>query len=451
MELWFEEGKELPVFHETDLCVLGGSCTGVFAAVRAARLGLKVAMVEMHNGFGGVATNALVNIWHSLYSTDESLQVISGLTEEVLKRLSKRNAVITKEGSVTSYFTLNTEELKIELDELVLESGIKPYLHTLFAAPYVRDGQLLGVIVENKDGRGVIKAKAFIDATGDADLSARLGLETYASNQLQPGTTCVKLANLEQLSAKGLRFSDLYLNHREEFGLPETFIWSARVPGEQTSISMLAGTRVRGDLSGADTLALGEIEGRRQVRAVMDLIRKYGEGASPTIVALPSRIGVRETRHVRCLHQITGDDLLHGVRYEDAIANGTYPSDMHHQDREGITFRYLNGEQRLSRPGKESVVSRWREPLEEDPTFYQIPYRAMVPRSCPYPNVVVAGRMIDADPIAHAAIRVMVNMNQTGEAAGTAAYLALSESIGFAEVDASRLRKLLADGGSIIV
>jgi hypothetical protein len=184
---------------------------------------------------------------------------------------------------------------------------------------------------------------------------------------------------------------------------------------------------------------------------MVDMIRKYGEGAAPTIVGLPSRIGVRETRHVRCLHQITGDELLYGIHYEDAIANGTYPSDLHHQDREGITFRYLNGEQKLSRPGKETVKSRWREPIEQDPTFYQIPYRAMVPRNSPFPNVVVAGRMIDADPIAHAAIRVMVNLNQTGEAAGTAAYLALSGSVGFADVNASRLRKLLTEGGSIII
>ncbi|MDF2726352.1 MAG: dependent oxidoreductase, partial [Paenibacillus sp.] len=357
MEKWIEESAKLPVIHEADLCVLGGSCTGVFAAVRAARLGLKAVIVEVHNCFGGVAANALVNIWHSLHSTDHSRQVISGLTEEILTRLAKRNAVVVKEGSISSAFTLNTEELKIELDELVVESGVKPYLHTLFVAPYVRNGELAGAVVENKDGRGVIKAKAFVDATGDADLAARLGLETYGSNQLQPGTTCVKLANLDQLSGKKISFSDLYLKHREEYALPETFIWSCKVPGEQLSVSMLAGTRVRGDLSGADALTAGEIEGRRQVRAMVDMIRKYGEGAAPTIVGLPSRIGVRETRHVRCLHQITGDELLYGIHYEDAIANGTYPSDLHHQDREGITFRYLNGEQKLSRPGKETVKS----------------------------------------------------------------------------------------------
>src|SRR5690606_39592148 len=110
---------------------LGGSCTGVFAAVRAARLGASVAVIEKQNAFGGVATNAMVNTWHSLSNTDFTKQIIAGLTLEVLDRLKKRGAVVEsgrnpedkKIYRSQEIKTFNSHELKIELDELVLESG----------------------------------------------------------------------------------------------------------------------------------------------------------------------------------------------------------------------------------------------------------------------------------------------------------------------------------------
>ena len=89
MEFLEYNPKKIKVFGDFDLCVVGGSCTGVFAAVRAARMGLKVAVVEKGNCFGGVACQGLVNIWHSLYDTDFKNQVIAGLTQETVERLAK--------------------------------------------------------------------------------------------------------------------------------------------------------------------------------------------------------------------------------------------------------------------------------------------------------------------------------------------------------------------------
>ena len=119
--------KSIPVINQVDICVVGGSCTGVFAALRAARSGARVAIIEKQNSFGGVATNGLVNIWHSLYDTEKKKQIIAGLTMEVIDRLSKRDAVIYSREDKKGHFTLNTQELKIELDEMVMETGIIPY------------------------------------------------------------------------------------------------------------------------------------------------------------------------------------------------------------------------------------------------------------------------------------------------------------------------------------
>lgn len=91
MKTIVEPARDIPVIYEADVCVLGGSCTGVFAAVRAARLGARVALVEKQNAFGGVAASGLVNIWHSIYDNEKQQKIISGLSEEVLNRLKRRS------------------------------------------------------------------------------------------------------------------------------------------------------------------------------------------------------------------------------------------------------------------------------------------------------------------------------------------------------------------------
>ena len=213
---------------------------------------------------------------------------------------------------------------------------------------------------------------------------------------------------------------------------------------------MLAGTRVYHPCAEAAGLTRAEIEGRRQVRAIGDIINRHVDKAKVVLHSLPARIGIRETRHVRCQYQLTGADVLHGRPFPDAIANGSYRVDIHHTDKPGITFRYLDGHETYLRPGHPHEEGRWRPVTDTNPTFYQIPYRSIVPQG-PFGNVLAAGRFIDADEEAHAAIRVMVNMNQTGEAAGTAAYLALKHGISARDLDPELLRRTLADGGSLML
>lgn len=445
-----EPARDVPIIFEADVCVLGGSCTGVFAALRAARLGLRVVIVEKQNCFGGVATSSLVCAWHSLWNTEGNQQIIGGLTAEVTDRLDKRGVLKRFEKTNPSYgFTFNPEELKIELDEMVTQAGIKPYLHTQFCAPFVEDGVLTAVVIENKSGRGAIKAKMFIDATGDGDLAARLQLQTYFSNHLQPATTCALFSGWSTLDTKGEHFSTIIQRHAAEFGVPEGFAWGCFVPGSENF--MMAATRIYGtNPADADDLTQTEIEGRRQVRALQEIFNKADPSNKLSLAALPSRVGLRESRHVRCGYQLQGDDVVHGKRFDDAIANGSYRVDIHHQDKPGITLRYLDGTQTYQRPGYPMERSRWRDETATNPTFYQVPLRSLVPRG-EYSNVIVAGRMFDADEIAHAAVRVMVNMNQTGEAAAVAAFCALNSNTGIPQVEAHDVRRVLADGGSIII
>lgn len=442
-----EPAREIPVVGEFDLCVLGGSCTGVFAAIRAARLGLSVAIIEKMGCFGGVATLSLVNVWHTPLDEAFETRIFAGLTQEVIDRLKRRDTVNENLANASVGWRFNSSEMQIELDELIIEHGITPWLHTSFVAPVIESEQLTGVVVENKSGRQAIKARFFIDATGDGDLCERLGLETYIAARRQPSTTCASFSNWDKLQSE-IDWGALLRKHGEEFNLPQGFAWGGKVPG--SDVFMLAGTRVYDNCSDAEGFTRAEIEGRRQVRAIHDILRKYANGNQLALQSLPARIGIRETRHVRCLHQLTGEEVLHGKRFDDSIANGSYRVDIHHDNKPGLTFRYLDGREIYARPGYPNQEGRWRAETRDNPTYYQIPYRSLVPQG-PFGNLLAAGRFIDADTEAHGAIRVMVNMNQTGEAAGVAAYLALKHEQCAREIEPAKIRRALADGGSIML
>jgi hypothetical protein len=240
-------------------------------------------------------------------------------------------------------------------------------------------------------------------------------------------------------------FNPLYPN-----SLKKGFLWHAPVPGSHDD-TMIAGTRVFGaDCSDADQLTYAEMEGLRQVRAMADILREHflPPGVNP-LVALGARIGIRETRHARCLHTLTEQEVLRGVRFTDAIANGTYRVDIHAHDKEGLLFRYLDGTEIYVTPDGSKDLGRWLPEGEPAATFYQIPYRSLVPAGAT--NLITAGRNMDADAGAFGATRVMVNCNQTGEAAGVASVLALREGIPVSQVDPAKLRAVLFEGGSIIL
>lgn len=436
--------EDVPIIEEADICVLGGSCTGAFAAIRAARLGAKVVLVEKQNHFGGMAT--VTCTWHSLHDTTHKRPIIAGLTQEILDKLAKRGGVSIIKDSPSKGFEFSPGELKVALDEMLLEAKVRPYLHTLFSSPVVQDGRLTAVVVDNKSGRGAIKAKFFIDATGDGDLCSRLGLPEYCYDALLPPTTCAFLANWQTM--KGIDLGAETRKYGKEYQLEEGFIWGASMPG--SDVYMLAGTRVNGvNCADARDRTAAEIEGRRQVKALVDIAKRDHPECKIVLHDFPSSIGIRDTRHIRCQYRLTGEDVLDGKRFEDAIANGSYRVDVHHQDKPGITLKYLNGVQEYCRPGYPTEKSRWREKTDTDPTFYQIPLRSLIPGR--YDNLILAGRMLDADPVAFGAARVMVNTNQMGEAAGVAAYLAIADKTPIAQVKPQAVRKILAAGGAIII
>lgn len=446
MNMLLEEARQIPILQDVDLCVVGGSCTGVFAAVRAARLGLKVVIIEKQNCFGGVATSGLVNVWHSLHNEGYNKQIIAGLTYEMIERFKLRNAIYIKDGDHSSPYTFNSEELKIELDKLIMDEKIIPYLHTQYCTLMKEDHKIKTVVIENKSGRGAIKANMFIDATGDGDLYRHLGLVEPIGEELQPPTACSKIYGLNLL--KDFQLRDAIEKHAEEFDIPKDWGWSAKIP-TLNEITMNAENHILNvNCADADMLTHSEIEGRRIIRGIMDLIRKYADGGDKiALVSLCSYIGIRETYHISADYRIKNDDILYGKDFSDAIGYGSYRTDVHHSDGTGLTFRYLDGtETRIYNTKTEH--GRWRPETSENPTYYQISYSSLI--NSEVDNLICCGRSIAAEKIAFSALRVMVNTNQMGEAAGTAAYLALSGNSSMKNVDINKLKETLKKGGSII-
>lgn len=452
MEYVLEAAKKIPMINDVDIVVLGGGCTGVFAAVRAARLGAKVALVERSNCFGGVATNGFVCVWHTLTDTTYRKQIIGGLTEEIIDRLKRiPNGIRIKmpEGNnipfrdpIYAIHHLNTEELKIELDQLVLETGITPYLHTFYSAPYVVEGKLQGVIVENNSGRGMIRAKYFIDATSDGYLGVDMGMESYDHGSFQPATTGAKVWGWEKLNDP----NTLLRTEKNRLRIGGRAGWDDLIPGT-TSVWNWYKSQFAEDCSNADTMTRGEITGRRQVREMMNILREQDpHGKDLALIGLSSVLGVRETRQLKCSYQLTTEDLSYGRAFDDAIAYCAYPIDIH-TPQEPTRLRFLDGVEQIGSPEGIKFV-RWREDTGSSATYWQIPYRSMLPEKID--NLLICGRPIDTDKGAFGAIRVMISLNQTGEAAGVACYEAMNSGKTVQNVDIHAVQQKMKDGGSII-
>ncbi|MFA6960993.1 MAG: FAD-dependent oxidoreductase [Opitutaceae bacterium] len=160
-----EPARITSVACETDLCIIGGSCTGVFAAVHAARLGLSVALVEQNSILGGMAAAAQVNEWHSLCDTAHTRPIIGGLTVEVVERLRLRGALEELQPGRRGQFRFNSAELATELDDLVRTHRINVFLAARCVAVTREGARITSAIIDDRSGRRAIGAPFFIDAS----------------------------------------------------------------------------------------------------------------------------------------------------------------------------------------------------------------------------------------------------------------------------------------------
>ena len=443
-----------------DVVVAGGGPAGIGAALGAARHGAKTLLLERHAFFGGVAAYGMGMPMNQMRPEGRPR---GAMHEALIARL----CVYGDDAVRISGHALvcNVEYLKVAVMDALDEAGCDYLLHSRVVDALVEGNRVTGVVLATKEGPVRVRAGAVVDATGDADVAYYAGAATLKGREgdgyLSPMTLNFIISNIDVAAARAAEaadhgFHDLIARARARYPLlPERMHFElAPFPIANALVINHAGTKAVGVLDGTrpEDLTVAERYSRRQALQIVAALREFGGPvfAGVQLGATGPQVGVRETRRVKGVYALTEADAQTGSRFDDAIANGSYRVDIHHADGPGITFRNLDGtEEVIGERGASARRGRWRDPLPEDPTFYQVPFRCLLPGRVP--NLVLAGRMLDADDTAYSAVRVMVNLNQTGEAAGVACALALDGGGHAADADPRRLRARLAEGGSLVI
>lgn len=428
--------RHVPVTRRPDVLVIGGGPAGIAAAIAAARSGARTLLVERYGFLGGNATASLVGPFMTAFSADGSVQVVRGVFEELVRRMEAMGGAIhparVPAGVAQSSYVLHghagvtpfdPETMKLVSTELCLEAGVELLLHTVFVDPVMDGKSVRGAILQNKGGLEAALATVTVDCSADADIAARAGVPCRqgraADGLTQPMTMFFRVASVDRERVDGY-----FREHPEEIAERMAFascIRRAQANGEwpiprerlglyespQEGVWRVNVSRLQGlDGTRPDDLTRAEVEGRRQVLAILAFLRKYVPGFERCVLLdTAAQVGVRETRRIEGEYTLTRDDLVSGRHFEDVIACGGYPIDVH--DPVG--------------PG--GGVSK----RGETANVYEIPYRCLVPRGVE--QLLVAGRSVSATHEALGAIRVMPPVFAMGEAAGIAAAIASKEGL----------------------
>jgi hypothetical protein len=382
--------RELPVLHETDVLVVGAGPAGVSAALAASRTGAKVALVERYGHLGGQWTGGLVLIVVGMYGK-RRVQMTRGIGEEMMQRLDKvhRGIVNHKPGANP---TVDAEALKFVMVEMVAEAKIDVFLHCWGVDAVVDGNEVCGAVFESKSGRQAILAKTVIDATGDGDLYAAAGAE-YEHIPYHIGLVS-RIGNLPKGSNQGVPSSK-----------------KPRHLGSITPIDDVNWVNMHGPTTDAlDVRELSRLEmnHRRQIWKQVERIREKPGYEDVYLVETAPQIGVRISRLLDGVKQLTYKGVESGQRWDDCIGWSG--------DWTGTDFEW------------------------------QIPYGALVPKKVD--NILVAGRCLSAEPKMADLIRVIPPCFVTGHAAGVAAAVSLTDGCLPREVDVAKVRKILKEQGA---
>ena len=437
-----EPARTTPLFGEYDVVVLGGGPAGIAAAVSAARAGRSTMLVERYGFLGGMGTAAGVTNFCGLHANvhGDIRQVVHGVAADLLARIDRLgglNAPHTVFGK-TSAQAYDTAAYKIAADELLLWSGAKLLFHALaVGVAMASDRKIHALLIETKSGRAAVVGRCFIDASGDGDLAAWAGAAfdkgDGEGNLLYP-STMFRLNGVDPVRA-GDDWSlipKLMLQAeaagRYVFPRKTPIVRPQKNPIEwRVNLTQLANAQgLAMDGTNAQELSDAEVLGRQQIASVAGFLKEVPGFEQSYIVDIAPQVGIRETRRVRGLYQLTESDVLDCASFDDTIGVNGWPLELH-----------LKGD----------VEFRWPK-IPESRGFNHLPYRMTVPPSLD--NLWVAGRCASMTHEAQSAARVTGACFVMGQAAGTAVDLALQAGCAAGEVNVHSLQARLEAAGAYL-
>ncbi|NOY80969.1 MAG: FAD-dependent oxidoreductase [Kiritimatiellaeota bacterium] len=434
-----EFSKQIDVRHEVDVFVAGGGPAGVTAAVAAARLGKSVFLVEAQGAFGGMGTLGLVPVFMTF--GDGVRTLAAGLGAEIRERLAAAG------GTGPSPNGILPEVLKRVYDEMIEEAGVVFRFYTNLIGTIQTEGRVRMAVLAAKSGIYAVRARVFVDGTGDGDLAVMAGASFEKGDpdgNLMPGTLCSQWKGIDweryaqwrrrHPGSQGSELQRAFENDvftQKDLHLPGIFRLGADLGGG--NIGHLYGI----DNTDEATVTRAMVFGRKLVleyeKYYKDYLRGFEQMTLTQTGALP---GIRETRRIMGDYVLTLEDFRDRAVFPDEIGRYCYPVDIH-----------------PSRPDPTAYAKFERE-FTKDLRYapgesYGVPYRTLTPRDLE--NVLVAGRCISCDRYVQGSIRVMPGCFITGQAAGTAAALAVDAgSARTRDVDVATLRNTLREAGAYI-
>lgn len=413
-----EPSRQIPVHGEYDVVVLGGGPAGIAAAVAAARAGRSTLLVERYGFLGGMGTAAGVTNFCGLHANvhGDIRQVVHGVAGDLLARIDRLgglNAPHHLFGKTVAQ-AYDTAAYKIAADDLLLSAGVQVLFHALAAGVVMDSPRRVGaLLVETKSGRRAVVGRAFIDCSGDGDLAAWAGARfdkgDGAGNMLYP-STMFRLNGIDpQRAGRAWETIPALMLQAQAQGrhtFPrKTPIIRPQKSGIEWRVNLTQLANAQGlAMDGTDAQELSDAEalGRRQIASVASFLKEVPGFENAYIVDIAPQVGIRETRRVHGAYMLTESDVLECASFDDTIGVNGWPLELH-----------LKGD----------VEFRW-PPIPQSRGFNHLPYRMTVVPTLD--NLWVAGRCASMTHEAQSAARVTGACFVMGQAAGTAADLALA-------------------------
>ncbi|MDT3686147.1 MAG: FAD-dependent oxidoreductase [Pseudorhodoplanes sp.] len=433
-----EPARSVPVFGEFDIVVLGGGPAGIAAAAAAGNLRCNTLLVERYGFLGGMGTAAGVTNFCGLHANvhGEIRQVVRGIADDLLARIDRLGG-LNKPHSIfgkTFAQAYDNAAYKIAADDLLLSRNVDILFHALAAGAVVDGERVDALLLETKSGRQAVRAKIFIDCSGDGDLAAFAGapfeIGDADGGMLFP-TMMFRLSGVDPDTAgEAWKSIPLLMDEAEKRGMrfprKGAIVRPMLHPTEwRVNVTQIKSANGRA-LDGTDAIELsaGEIEGRKQALAFFEFLKANAPGFEKSyMIDIAPQLGIRETRRIEGLYKLTREDVLSCASFDDTIGVNGWPIEAH-----------VAGD----------VKWEWPD-IPGSRGFNHLPYRMLLPQKVA--NLLVAGRCASMSHEGQSAARVSGPCFAMGEAAGSGAHLALAGNVDPADIDVTQLQNTLERNG----